>query len=306
MTAQSSVGATQRPALSIVAVWKLLRDSFLEWQKVNAPRLAAALAYYAIFSLAPIFIIALAVAGLILGPGAARGELVKQVQQIAGEAIAEVVQSLIENIAQPNSSVIATVVSVGALVIAATGLFAELHAALNLIWNVQAPESKSLVSGILVTVRSRLLAFAMVLGGGAVLLVTFVLDVFLSAIGNFLQHFWSEGTTTVLQVLTFVVTFVLLAAVFAIVYRVLPDTTVTWRDVWLGAAFTSLVFNIGRLLIGLYLSRATFGSVYGAAGSFIVLLIWVYYSAQIFYMGAEFTHLYACRHGSHFSIVPAT
>ncbi len=286
------------------AVFELLRDTFQEWQKDNAPRLAAALTYYTIFSMAPIFLIVLAVASLVLGPQAAHGQLVSQVQGFIGPAGAQVVESLLENAARPGAGIIATVVSVVTVILGASGLFAELQAALNLIWDIHAPAPKGFLGGVLVMVKERLRDFVVVLLGGVILLITFALGVAVSAAGSVIQSVWPAGTTYVLQAITFGITFVLMAVVFAIIFRILPDATVTWGDVWIGALFTSLLFSIGRLLIGLYMGMTTVGSAYGAAGSLIALLIWVNYSAQIFYLGAEFTQVYSRKHGSR-SIHPA-
>lgn len=154
-------------------------------------------------------------------------------------------------------------------------------------------------------IKERLLAFALVLGCGVLLLATFIIGVAISALGNLIQTVWASGTEPLLQAVTFGVTFLLMAIVFAVIYRVLPDTYIAWGDVWIGALFTSLLFNIGRLLIGLYLGTTSYGSTYGAAGSLIALLVWVNYSAQIFYLGAEFTQVYARRQGSHVGEKPA-
>jgi membrane protein len=285
-------------------MWDLLRNTFEEWQKDNVPRLAAALTYYTLFAMPPIFIITLAVAGLILGPQAARGELFSQVQSYVGTSGAQVVQSLVENTAQPNATLVATIISIIAISIAASGLFAELQYSLNQIWDIPMPKPKGILGGVLTMIKERLLAFSLVLGSGVLLLVSFTLGIIISALGNVIQIVWAAGTETVLQAITFLVTILLMAIVVAIIYRVLPDTHITWGDVWIGALFTSLLLNIGRLLIALYLSMTSFSSTYGTAGSLIVLLVWVNYSAQIFYLGAEFTQVYARRHGSHFGKRP--
>jgi membrane protein len=298
MTAKSSVNRAVR--VSIRVVWDLLHDTAEDWQKDNAPRLAAALTYYTLFSMPPIFIITVAVAGLILGPQAARGELLSLAQGYIGISGA---QSLVENTAKPETTIIATVISIVAVFLGASGLFAELQYALNQIWDIPTPRPKGILGGVLTLIKERLLAFMLVLGGGVLLLVTFMFGNAISALGNIMQVVWAAGSFSALQVITFFVTFLLIAIVFAIIYRVLPDTHITWSDVWIGALFTSLLFNIGRLLIALYLGMTSFSSVYGTAGSLIALLVWVNYSTQIFYFGAEFTQVYARRHGSHINAI---
>ena len=303
MAVKSTVNTVS--TLSVKSIWDLLRTTFEEWQKDNVPRLAAALTYYTLFAMPPIFIITLAVAGLILGPQAARGELLSQAQSYLGASGAQVVQDLVENTAQPNATLIATIISIVAVSIAASGLFAELQYSLNQIWDIPTPKPKGILGGVLALIRGRLLAFSLVLGSGVLLLVTFTLGIAISALGNVIQIVWATGTETVLQVISFIVTFLLMAAVIAVIYRVLPDTHITWGDVWIGALFTSLLLNIGRLLIALYLSTTSFSSTYGTAGSLIALLVWVNYSTQIFYLGAEFTQVYARRQGSHVGEAPA-
>jgi membrane protein len=185
-------------------------------------------------------------------------------------------------------------------------LFAELQAALNLIWGIHLDPPKAFLMGVLRLIRDRLLAFALVLGAGALLLVFSVLSTVISALGNVISIFWSSGSNYVLQALTFVTTSFVMAAIFAVIFKVLPDALVAWGDVWIGAAFTAFLLNIGRLLIGLYLSTGNIATTYGAAGSFIVLLVWVNFSAQIFYMGAEFTQVYANKYGSHILAIQHT
>jgi membrane protein len=283
----------------VKSIWELLRDSFNRWQQDNAPRLAAALTYYTIFSITPVIVIALAVAGAVLGPEAARGALYSETVQFVGDAGAKVIQGLVENAAKPETNLIATVTGIVALILASSGLFAELQAALNLIWGIHIDPPKAFLMGVLRLIRDRLLAFGLVLGAGALLLVFSVLSTVISALGNVISGVWSSGSNYVLQALTFVTTSLVMAAIFAVIFKVLPDALVAWGDVWIGAAFTAFLLNIGRLLIGLYLSTTSIATAFGAAGSFIVLLVWVNFSAQIFYMGAEFTHVYANKYGSH-------
>ncbi|MCL5997735.1 MAG: YihY/virulence factor BrkB family protein [Chloroflexi bacterium] len=280
------------------SIWELLRDTFNQWQQDNAPRFAAALTYYAIFSMAPILIIVLAVAGLVLGPEAAQGELYLQAQQLIGDSGAKVIQDLVENAARPGAGAIATGIGVVTIIIGASGLFTELQAALNAIWGIHTQPPQGLLGGALQLLRGRLLAFALVLGAGLLLLAAFVISTALSSFSAFFKGVWSEADIYIAQALTFVVTFLVTTLVFAVIYKALPDAFISWGDVWIGAAVTSLLFNIGRLLISLYLGINSVGSAYGAAGSLIALLVWVNFSAQLFLFGAEFTQMYANRYGS--------
>jgi membrane protein len=289
--------APARPAQG--NLFSLLKETVEEFQKDNVGRLAAALTYYTLFAMPPVLIIVLAVASTVLGQQAAQGQLFSQVQGYIGPGAAQVIQSMVENSARPDATLIATIISIVAIVVAASGLFAELQVSLNQIWDIPTPPSKGFLGGILSMLKGRLLAFALVLGCGVLLLVTFIISVAITALGNLIQSVWAAGTEPLLQAISFVVTFLLMALVFAIIYRVLPDTDIAWGDVWIGALFTSFLFNLGRLLIALYLGTTSYSSTYGAAGSLIALLVWVNYSAQIFYLGAEFTQVYARRNGSH-------
>jgi membrane protein len=285
--------------MNLRSIWELLRDTFNKWQQDNALRLAAALTYYAIFSMTPVLIIALAVAGTILGQEAAHGALYLETQEFVGEGAAKVVQGLVENASTPRTTLAATVFGIAALIVASSGLFAELQAALNLIWGIHIDPPKAFLAGALQLLRDRLRDFALVLGTGILLLLTAVLGTAVAALGNVISFFWSSGSNTVLQILTFIITLVIMTMAFAILFKVLPDALVSWGDVWIGAAFTAFLLNVGRLLMVLYLNVAGVGTAFGAAGSFIALLVLVNASAQIFYMGAEFTHVYANKYGSH-------
>ncbi|RKH15483.1 YihY/virulence factor BrkB family protein [Corallococcus sp. CA053C] len=274
-------------------VWPLLKQTLSEWMDDNVPAQAAALAYYTLFSVAPMIIIAIAVAGLVFGQEAAQGEIQKQLQSLIGDAGAKVVQDLVASASKPSSGILATVVGILVLGFAATGVFAQLQDSLNTIWKVK----KKPMNGVLAFVRQRLLSFAMVLGIGFLLLVSLVLSAALSAAGTFLMGLM-PGWETVLQLVNLAIAFAVTTVLFAMIYKVLPDTRVAWKDVWLGAAVTSFLFSLGKLGIGLYLGKSSVSSSYGAAGSFAVLLLWVYYSSQLLFLGAEFTQVYSRWHGS--------
>lgn len=284
--------------MNIKTIWDLLKETFTEWNNDKASRLAAALAYYTVFSLAPLLIIAIAIAGSVFGEEAARGEIVGQMQGLVGRDGAEVIQTAIQNANKPNTGSIASIISIAVLLFGASGVFAQLQDALNTIWEVQPKPGLSIIN----IVVSRFLSFTMVLGVGFLLLVSLLLSAGLAALVNFFGHLL-PGIDIFLQLINFTLGFVITTLLFGLIYKVLPDVEIAWSDVWIGAAITSLLFSIGRFLLGQYLGNSTFGSTYGAAGSLVIILVWVYYAAQILFFGAEFTQVYARKYGSR--IVPA-
>ena len=272
----------------------LFSDTINEWYKHNAPRLGASVAFYTLFSLAPLLVVVVALAGAVFGEEAARGQIVAQLSDLIGRTGAAAIESVIMEARQPAVGIIATVAGLVMLFFGATAVVTELRDALNTIYEIPAPEVTGLKT-IILFVRERFLSFAMVLGVGFLLLVSLAVNASLAAMGT-----WFTGwlPSLMMQLASTAVTWVIITALFAGIYKALPDVTLEWRDVALGAAVTSLLFNIGKLLIGLYLGSSTVASAYGAAGSLVVLLIWVYYSAQIFFLGAEFTQVFANRYGS--------
>ena len=269
----------------------LLVQTGSSWMEDRAPRLGAALAYYAIFSVAPLLVIAIAVAGLVFGHEAAQHQVVSQMGNLVGSEGAETLRTMIESASRSESGVLGTVLGVVMLLIGAIGLFAELQDAMNTIWGVQVKPGR----GIGGFIRDRLLSFGMVLGLAFLLLVSLVLSAALTAILNYLGNRQGGVVGFVINEVVSLVVFTLL---FAMIFKFLPDAKIAWRDVWLGAAITALLFEVGKFLIGIYLGQAGIASAYGAAGSLAVLLVWLYYSAQIFLFGAEFTKVYANRYGS--------
>jgi membrane protein len=270
----------------------LFKQTFKEFAEDKAPRLGAALAYYTIFSIGPLLLIAVAMAGMFLGQEAAQGRVSDQLRHVFGPTTAESVEQMIEAAAKPKSGAAATTLGIIMLFVGASGVFGQLKDALNTIWNVE-PKNNS---GILSLVLERFLSLAAVLGVGFLLLVTLILDAMISAMGGYLGRF--VGGEPVLSVLQLVLSFGLATVLFASMFRFLPDLRIAWRDVWFGALFTSLLFALGKWGLGLYLGKAAVGSSYGAAGSLVILLIWVYWSAQILFFGAEFTQVYARTFGS--------
>lgn len=284
--------------MRIKTIISLLRETFTEWNEDKASRLAAALAYYTVFSLAPMLIIAIAIAGAVFGEEAARGEIVTQIQGLVGRDGAKFIETAIEGASKPKAGTIASLISIAVLLFGASGLFAQLQDSLNTIWEVQPKPGRGVI-GIL---RDRFLSFTMVLGVGFLLLVSLVLSAGLSGLVNFLGSLL-PGIGALLQIANFVLSFAVTTLLFGLIYKVLPDVKIAWSDVWSGAIVTSLLFSIGRFALGLYLGNSSFGSTYGAAGSVVIILVWVYYAAQILFFGAEFTQVYARKYGSR--IVPA-
>ncbi len=273
----------------------LLKTTFDEWNKDKAPQLAAALAYYTIFSIAPLLIVAIAVAGLVFGQQAAQDQVRTQIAGLVGPQGADFIQSMIHNANKPGSGIFATILGVVTLLAGAAGVVAQLKSTLNTIWNVQPPPGPGGLKGILVAIRQQLLSFAMVLGVGFVLLVSLLLSAVTAGISGIVGD---RVPTFSYEALNFVISFGIITLLFAAIYKVLPDAEIHWRDVWVGAAVTSLLFTIGKVLIGLYLGHSATASTYGAAGSLVVILLWIYYSAQILFFGAELTQVYANQYGT--------
>lgn len=283
--------------MNLQAIWKLLQETFKEWSEDKASRLAAALAYYTIFSIAPLLIIVIAIAGVVFGEDAARGQIVGQIQGLVGKDGAQFIQTAIQNANKPQTGAIASIISVVVLLVGATGLFTELQDSLNTIWEVKAKPGR----GVNNMIRLRFLSFAMVIGIGFLLLVSLVISTGLAALVKYFGNIL-PGIDFLWRIVNFVLSFSITTALFGLIFKVLPDVKITWNDVFIGSVITSFLFSIGRFLLGQYLGNGSFGSTYGAAGSLVVLLAWVNYAAQILFFGAEFTQVYARRYGS--GIVP--
>jgi membrane protein len=271
------------------ALWyRLLKETVRAWSQDNAARLSAAVAFYTVLSMTPLLVVAVAVAGLVFGEDAARGRIGAELSRFVGPTAGEGIETLLVHASTPTASVMGSLVSIVVLLFGASGVFVELQAALNAIWNVEPKPS----SGIWAYARQRFFTFLMVLGVAGLLLISLVLSTLLSAAGKYFSHLL-PGDPLSLEVINFVVSGLLIALLFALVFKVIPDADVAWHDVWPGALATSLLFSVGKLVLGWYLGRASVASPYGAAGSVMVLVIWVYYAAQIFFFGAEFTHVFA-------------
>jgi membrane protein len=272
-------------------MWGLFKRAGSQWLEHKASRLGAALAYYTAFSLAPLLVIVIAIAGFVFGRDAAAGQMSGQIENMVGEDGAKAVETIVASANKPASGIFATVVGLVMLLVGALGLFSQLQDALNTVWEVQPKPGL----GLLRFFQDRLLSLTMVLGTAFLLLVSLVVSTALAALSSLVGD-W--GATTLGQILNVGVSLIVITLLFAMIYRFLPDAKVAWRDVWFGAVFTTLLFTLGKYLIGLYLGKTGAASAYGAAGSFAALLIWLYYSAQIFLFGAELTKACADRNGS--------
>lgn len=259
-----------------------------EWINDNVPRLGAAVAFYALLSLAPMAVMTVALAALVYGQDAVQGRLALQIDGIAGSEVARMVESVVRGAYQPQTGAIATIFGLLTLIFAASSLFLELRDAMNTIWGVPFPTDHNHVATVIRLIRERFYSFAMVAGLGFLLLVALLLNASIVAM-----------RIDAPPAATFLILYLLAAALFAALYKVLPDVTMKWNDVALGAMIAALLFMLGKQLMGFYFARADFGSIYGAAGSPIVVLLWVYYSAQLFFWGAEFSKVYAKTLGSH-------
>ncbi len=272
--------------------WQLIREAASDWSEDKASQLGAAMAFYSILSLAPLLVIVIAIAALVFGEQEAKSQITSQMQDLMGREGAEALGTLIEDAKQPATGTIAALLGIATLLFGASGVFGQLQEAMNTIWEV---ERKPL--GFLGYIRERFLSFTMVLGVGFLLLVSLVLSALLSGMSDMLGE-RVHGLGFITQLANTLISFGVVTVLFALIFRVLPDTHVAWRDVWGGAMITALLFTIGKYLIGLYLGTSSVGSAYGAAGSLVVLVVWIYYSAQILFFGAELTQVYARRYGS--------
>ena len=276
-------------------LWSLLKQSFAEWQRDKVSRLAAALAYYTAFALAPVLVIVIAIASFLFEQSTVQGRIIDQLQGLLGEDGAKMVQEMLVSAqSQDSNSFLATVIGVALLIVGASGLFIQLQDALNTVWNVEARTDQ----GIWRLIRDRLLSFGMVLVIGFLLMVSLLLSAGLTAVSSFVGSGGLPGADIVWQIANALLSFGIITLLFGLIYKILPDAKIDWSDVWIGAAITALLFTVGKWLIGLYLGNSSAASAYGAAGSFVVLLLWIYYSAQILLFGAEFTQVYANRFGT--------
>ena len=273
--------------------WVLVKDAASAWIDDYAPSMGAALSYYTVFSLAPMLLIVIAVAGLVFGQDAARGALFVQIAGLMGPEAAKAIEGVLASVSKPAEGALATVIGIVVLLVGATSVFGELQDALDRIW--RAPARKE--GGWWSLLRARFLSFGMILGIAFLLMVSLVVGTAVSALGKWWGPIFG-GWEVFAQALTFAFDLIVTTVGFALIYKVMPRVRVEWHDVWIGAAATAVLFALGRFLIGLYIGKSGIASGFGAAGSLVVVFVWVYYSAQIFLMGAEFTWVYAKTFGS--------
>jgi membrane protein len=275
------------------SVWNLIKSAASSWSEINAPRLGASLAFYTMLSVAPLLVLSVAIAGLAFGQDAAEGNVVAELQGLIGRQGGEAIQYVLQHAYRLSSGLTAAALGLLLLLFGASSLVGELRDSLNLVWGAKSSNS----GGVIGMIKYRFVSFAMVLGIGFLLLVSLLLTTAIAAAGKFLSAFL-PAPEPLLHAGNWLLSFLSVTVLFALLYKIVPDARIEWQDVWIGAAVTSALFSVGKFLIALYLGRASVGSAYGAAGSLVVFLVWVYYSAQIFFLGAVFTRNFAEKHGS--------
>jgi len=280
--------------MNLRKIWQTLKTIIDEYSNDKVPKLAAALSYFTVFSVAPLLVIAIAVAGAIFGADAAQGRIVQELKGLVGFEGAQLIQTAIKKTNETSGGTIATIISIVTLGIAATAAFIELQDSLNIIWKVKPKPGGAFLKEF---IRNRLVSFGLVVGMGFLLLVSLLISAGLSALEEYLGSILSIPPV-ILQIVNVVISLGVVYILFALLFKILPDVQISWKDVRIGALVTTFLFVAGKYLIGLYLGRGSIGSTYGAAGSLAILLVWVYYSAQILFLGAEFTYVYATMFGS--------
>lgn len=279
--------------MNIRKIGRLLQETFKQWQQDKASRLAAALAYYTVFSISPLLVIAIAIAGAFFGQYEAKQQVIDQLGALLGPEAMKPILDALNNISQPRVRGLASLISIGVLFIGASGIFAQLQDALNTVWNVQPQPGQ----GVWTFIRKRVSSFIMVLVIGILLMLSLIISAAVSTISRYRTDFL-PGSAILWENLDFVVSLGLMTFLFGLMFKYVPDAKITWKDVGVGSLITALLFIFGKYLLGMYLSGGSLGSAYGAAGSLIVFLAWVYYTAQIILLGAEFTQVYAQMYGS--------
>ncbi len=279
--------------MNLRKIARLFRETFKEWQEDNASRIAAALAYYAVFSISPLLVIAIAIAGTFFGQQTAQTQITQQLTDLVGKDGVQPVLMALNNINQPEVKGVASLISIGVLLLGASGFFAQLQDALNTVWKVKPQPGK----GMKIFVRKRISSFLMVLAIGFLLILSLILSAVVSTLSKY-QVDYLPGSAILWENLDFIVSLGLMTFIFGLMFKYVPDAKIVWKDVFVGSVMTAILFLFGKFLLGVYLSKGSLGSAYGAAGSLIVLLAWIYYSAQIILFGAEFTQVYSRIYGS--------
>lgn len=273
--------------------WKIFKQSVEEFLNDNCIKLSASLSYYTIFALGPTLIIIISFAGIFLGREAVEGKLYDQIKGLIGGAAALQIQSIIANMQHNEQTVVAAIIGVALMILGATGVFTEIQGSINYIWSIRAKPKK----GWLKFITNRLISFSLVISCGFILLVSLIVNALFELLSERLQVYFKSVTIVTFYILNIVIMFAVITCLFAIIFKVLPDAVIKWKDAMIGAAFTALLFMGGKFLISLYIGKSNVGLTYGAAGSIIVILVWVYYSSLILYFGAEFTKIYSIQHG---------
>ena len=279
--------------MNLRKIGRLFQETFKEWQADKAPLIAAALAYYTVFSISPLLVIAIAIAGTVFGDQTAQAKITDQLVALVGQDGVKPILQALNNISQPKIRGFASLISIGILIIGASGIFAQLQDALNTVWKVKPQPGQ----GVMLFLRKRLSSFLMVLAIGFLLILSLMLSAVVATLRRYRTDFL-PGSSVLWENLDFIVSFGLITFLFCLMFKYVPDVKIAWKDVFIGSIITALLFLFGKYLLGLYLSKGSLGSAYGAAGSLIVFLAWVYYSAQIILFGAEFTHVYTRMYGS--------
>jgi membrane protein len=274
--------------------WKIFKESVSEFLNDNCIKLSASLSYYTIFAMGPTLIIIISFAGIFLGRDAVEGRLYNEIKSLIGSSAALQIQNIIANIQQNQKSVVAAVIGIALMILGATGVFTEIQGSINYIWSIRAKPKK----GWLKFLVNRLISFSLVISCGFILLVSLIINALLELLSERLQMYFKSITIVTVYILNTVLIFAIITCLFAIIFKVLPDAVIRWKDSMIGAAFTALLFMGGKFLISLYIGKSNVGLAYGAAGSIIVILVWVYYSSLILYFGAEFTKIYSIRNGT--------
>jgi membrane protein len=274
-------------------LWKALKDTWDEFNADNGIKLSAALAYYTIFSIPPLLIIIITVCGFVFGKEAIQGHVYSQIAGLVGSDAALQIQDAIKNTAISKDSKVASIIGVIVLIIGATGVFSEIQDSINIIWGIKPKPKRGLIKMLI----NRLLSFSMVIGIGFILLVSLLVNALVELLNTRLQHFFPQMTVYLFYIINIIIIFAVISLLFATIFKILPDGKIKWRDVMTGSFFTAFLFMIGKLAIGYYLGKSNIAGVYGAAGSVIIILVWVYYSSIILYFGAEFTQVYANLYG---------
>ena len=279
--------------MNLRKIGRLFQETFKEWQADKAPLIAAALAYYTVFSISPLLVIAIAIAGTVFGDQTAQAKITDQLVALVGQDGVKPILQALNNISQPKIRGFASLISIAVLIIGASGIFAQLQDALNTVWKVKPQPGQ----GVMLFLRKRLSSFLMVFAIGVLLILSLVLSAVVATLSRYRTDFL-PGSEVLWENLDFIVSFGLITFLFCLMFKYVPDVKIAWKDVFIGSIITALLFLFGKYLLGLYISKGSLGSAYGAAGSLIVFLAWVYYSAQIILFGAEFTHVYTRMYGS--------